>query len=251
VDFEQGDGAVRPFDRNFWMIHLVLPLAVAVLVLLSLERNGVDLWLADRWFAFEGYHWALRNNWLVSQVIHHDGRELLAGLGLVMAILLALSYRLPRLRYWQRPMAYLLTCVVVLPALIAGFKRLSSAPCPWDLVRYGGGLPYHHNLSYFFGSTGAGHCFPAGHASGGFALLALYFAAYSHVRYPAIYLLPGLLVGFTFAFGQEARGAHFISHDLWTLSLCWFGALALYLLFKPGGWKQTAVTKIHGGDSAR
>jgi membrane-associated PAP2 superfamily phosphatase len=250
VKFEQGAGAVRPFDRNFWTIHLVLPLAVAVLVLLSLERTGADLWLADRWYAFEGYHWALRNHWLVKQVIHNDGRELLAGLGLVLAALLAVSYRLEPLRKWQRPIAYLLTSLVVLPSLIAGFKHLSSAPCPWDLVRYGGGLPYHHNLSYFFENVGVGHCFPAGHASGGFALLALYFAAYSHARYPAIYLLPGLLVGFTFAFGQEARGAHFISHDLWTLSLCWFGALGLYMLFRPGGWTQTAVIENHGADSA-
>ncbi len=148
-------------------------------------------------------------------------------------------------------MAYLLTCMVVLPALIAGFKHLSSAPCPWDLARYGGGLPYHHSLSYFFETSGAGYCFPAGHASGGFALLALYFAAYSFVRYPAVYLLPGLLVGFTFAFGQEARGAHFISHDLWTLSLCWFGALGLFILFKPGGWMQPAVSKNQGVDSVR
>jgi membrane-associated PAP2 superfamily phosphatase len=246
--FAQRVELASPFGRSFWIIHLVLPLAVSVLVLFSLERTGADLWLADRWYAFEGYHWALRNHWLVNQVIHHDGRELIAGLGLVLAILLVVSYRLPRLRDWRRPIAYLLTCMVVLPALIACFKHFSSAPCPWDLLRYEGKLPYHHSLSYFFGTTGTGHCFPAGHASGGFALLALYFAAFLHARYPVIYLLPGLLVGFTFAFGQEARGAHFISHDLWTLSLCWFGALGLYILFQPNCWARTASSKNHDSD---
>jgi membrane-associated PAP2 superfamily phosphatase len=248
VKFEQGAGAASPFDRNFWIVHLVLPLAVAILVLSSLERSGADLWLADRWYAFEGYRWALRDHWLVSQVIHHDGREMLAGLGMVLAIVLVLSHRLPRMQNWRRPVAYLLTCMVVLPALIAGFKHFSSAPCPWDLLRYGGRLPYHPSLSYFFGSTGTGHCFPAGHASGGFALLALYFAAYLYTRYPAIYLLPGFLVGFTFAFGQEARGAHFISHDLWTLSLCWFGALGLFVLFQPDCWARTVSSKSNDGD---
>jgi len=231
------------FGRSFWINHLVLPLLVSALVLFSLERTGADLWLADKWYAFEGYHWALRNNWLVSHVIHHEGREFLAGLGFVLAILLAMSYRLPRLRNWRRTVAYLLTCMVVLPTLIAGFKHLSSAPCPWDLLRYGGKLPYHHNLSYFFGASGTGHCFPAGHASGGFALLALYFAALLHARRPVFYLLPGFLVGFTFAFGQEARGAHFISHDLWTLSLCWFGALGLFILFRPNCWAQTLTSQ--------
>lgn len=237
-----------PFGRSFWIFHLVLPLAVSVLVLFSLERTGADLWLADRWFAFEGHHWALRNNWLTNQVIHRDGRELLAGLGLVLAILLAMSCRMPRLRNWRPTIAYLLTCMVVLPALIAGFKHFSSAPCPWDLIRYGGSLPYHHSLSYSFGTTGTGHCFPAGHASGGFALLALYFAAFLHARHPAIYLMPGFLVGFIFAFGQEARGAHFLSHDLWTLSLCWFGALGLFILFRPNYWARTASSKTHECD---
>ena len=51
-----------------------------------------------------------------------------------------------------------------------------------------------------------------------------------------LFLLPGMVIGFTFALGQQARGAHFISHDLWTLSLCWFGALGLFLLFQPHRW---------------
>jgi len=245
----QGAELARTFGRSFWTIHLVLPLAVSALVLISLERTAADLWLADRWYAFEGYHWALRDHWLVKQVIHQDGREMLAGLGLVLAGLLTLSYRLPRLRNWRRPLAYLLTCMAVLPALIALLKHFSPAPCPWDVVRYGGGLPYHHSLSYFFAGTGAGHCFPAGHASGGFALLALYFAAYLYARSPAVYLLPGFVVGFTFAFGQEARGAHFISHDLWALSLCWFGALGLFFLFRPSRWAHTVSRDDHRGDS--
>ena len=176
MKFEQGAGAVSPFDRNFWTIHLVLPLMVAILALSSLERSGADLWLADKWYAFEGYHWSLRNHWLVNQVIHRDGREFVAGLGLVLAIVLVLSHRLPRMQRWRRPIAYLYT------------------------------------------------------------------------RYPAIYLLPGFLVGFTFAFGQEARGAHFISHDLWTLSLCWFGALGLFVLFQPDCWARTVSSKSNDGD---
>ena len=138
MKFEQGVGAVRPFDRNFWIYHLALPLVAATLVLASLERTGVDLWLADRWYAFEGYHWALRNHWLVNQVIHRDGKELLAGLGLALAITLAASYRLPRLQNWRRPIAYLLTCMVVLPALIAWSALF--LPDPWRLASLAAGF---------------------------------------------------------------------------------------------------------------
>jgi membrane-associated PAP2 superfamily phosphatase len=135
-------------------------------------------------------------------------------------------------------MFYLFTTMSVVPALIASFKHISPVDCPWDLARYGGDLPYVRTFAHHFGPTELGHCFPAGHASGGFILLAMYFAALPFVRSPARFLLPGLLIGWIFALGQQSRGAHFLSHDLWTLALCWFGALGMFLLFRPTRWYQ-------------
>jgi len=228
-----------PPEKRFWVTHLVLPLVAAVTLLSLLEQTSVDLWLADKWFALEGGHWAWRDHWLAYDVIHHHGKQLLIASGLLLLALIALSYRLAGLRRWRLPMTYLLTSMAVLPSLIASSKRFSPVPCPWDLTRYGGDAVYQHNFEYTFGLAESGHCFPAGHASGGFALLAIYFAAYLYARRPALFLLPGLVVGFVFAFGQQARGAHFLSHDLWTLSLCWFGALGLFLLFRPQRWPSS------------
>jgi hypothetical protein len=42
-------------------------------------------------------------------------------------------------------------------------------------------------------------------------------------------LLAALALGLTFGFGQWARGAHFVSHDLWSAAICWFVSLGLYL----------------------
>lgn len=233
---EPGAHPSWPPEKRFWVTHLLLPLLAAVTLLTLFEQTPLDLWLADKWFALEGGRWAWRDHWLAYDVIHHHGKQMLIVFGLALLSLIALSYRIIRLRTWRLPLTYLLTSMAILPALIASSKRFSPVPCPWDLVRYGGEVTYRHNLDYTFGLAQSGHCFPAGHASGGFALLALYFAAYLYVRHPALFLLPGLVVGWMFALGQQARGAHFISHDLWTMSLCWFGALGLFLLFRPSRW---------------
>lgn len=227
-------------DQTFWISHLFLPLTAAVLVLWTLESTTVDLWLADRWYAFEGHQWALRDHWLTYDVIHHHGKQALGVLWLALLGVLLASYRVPRLEMWRRPLGYLLTAMVLLPSLISWSKHLSPVPCPWDLARYGGDMLYRHNLDHSFGLTDVGHCFPAGHASGGYGLLAMYFAAYPFVRRPLWFLLPGITVGLIFGLGQQARGAHFISHDLWTASLSWFGALALFLLFRPQRWGAPA-----------
>ena len=230
----------RP-DARFWLLHLALPMALAIVALTALERTTADLWLADRWFALEGRHWAWRDHWLAYDVIHHHGKQAIIALGLMLLASIALGFRNPRLGRWRRPMAYLLTSMALLPAVIASSKRLSPVPCPWDLSRYGGESVYQRTFEYAAGPTGVGHCFPSGHASGGFALLALYFATLLYARRPALMLLPGLLTGWVFALGQQARGAHFLSHDLWSLALCWFAALGLFLLFRPQRWPAPAA----------
>jgi membrane-associated PAP2 superfamily phosphatase len=228
----------RRLDRRFWTLHLLIPLAVAAVVLTALEFTGIDLWLADQWFASEGGHWAWRDHWLAYDVIHHHGKRVLIAFGGLQLILLALSFYVARLRPWRMPLLYLLASMVVVPAAIAHSKHYSAVPCPWDLARYGADLPYLRTFTYPVGLTDTGHCFPSGHSAGGFGLLALYFAGYFYVRRPALLLLPGLMVGWVFALGQQARGAHFLSHDLWAMSLCWFGALGLFWLFRPGRWPR-------------
>jgi membrane-associated PAP2 superfamily phosphatase len=221
---------------RFWTLHLVLPLVAAVSILTLLEFTHIDLFLADHWYALEGGEWAWRNSWIAYDLIHHHGKQLIITVGVVVISLALLSFRIQRLRRWRQPLFYIFICMSVLPALIAFSKRFSPVPCPWDLERYGGELVYQRTFDYVLGANELGHCFPAGHASGGFALIAIYFAALPFARRPAWFLLPGLVVGTVFALGQQARGAHFVSHDLWSLSLVWFGALGIFLLFRPWRW---------------
>jgi membrane-associated PAP2 superfamily phosphatase len=76
------------------------------------------------------------------------------------------------------------------------------------------------------------------------SLLGLYFVARARrVRRPVLWLLPGLVLGSLYALGQHARGAHFLSHDLWAAAVCWLVALGLASAFgedrlasrEPGG----------------
>jgi len=83
-----------------------------------------------------------------------------------------------------------------------------------------------------------GHAFPAGHASGGYCFLSVYFVL---LRYRSHYreygLLFGLTIGFIFGVGQQLRGAHFPSHDLVTIVICWYASLVCYFLFYPQEWQ--------------
>jgi membrane-associated PAP2 superfamily phosphatase len=102
--------------------------------------------------------------------------------------------------------------------------------CPWDLLRYGGDRAYFGWYSSRPASMPDASCFPAGHAGAGYAWVALYF--FFLARRPGWRwrgLAIGLGAGAIFGAAQQLRGAHFLSHDLWTLMICWSMALLLYV----------------------
>ena len=138
--------------------------------------------------------------------------------------------RKPQSRSWRRPLAALALSVLLSTVLVASLKALSSVDCPWDLVRYGGDRVYVDIFSALLAGTPHRGCFPAGHASAGYAWLALFFF-FQTVR-PAWRwrgLTAGLMLGMVFGLSQQLRGAHFLSHDLWTSALCWLVAVAVHV----------------------
>ncbi len=139
----------RP-NLRFWITHLLLPLAAFAVLATLLETTGFELWLADRWYAAEGGHWALRHHWLTYEVMHHYGKLMVLTAGMTLLILILASFRVTALRRWRRPLTYLLTSMALLPAVIAKMKHASLAPCPWDLARYGGEFIYHHTTQLWF-----------------------------------------------------------------------------------------------------
>jgi hypothetical protein len=59
-----------------------------------------------------------------------------------------------------------------------------------------------------------------------------YFVRHYWPRWQWWALASVLLLGLVFGIGQQLRGAHFVSHDVWTLGLCWFIATTLALWWR-------------------
>jgi len=58
-------------------------------------------------------------------------------------------------------------------------------------------------------------------------------------------LVFGLLLGVVFGMAQELRGAHFLSHDLWSLAVAWTCASLLYYGFFLRAPKVESVNLAH------
>lgn len=138
--------------------------------------------------------------------------------------LLALSGLYWLIRGWQGDRAsryacaYALTLILLVPML----KWWTNTACPWDHQRYGGALL--PTVWFNQGTQGAFYqCFPAGHATVGFALLGWCFLSWKawYARCWSLFFLWGWCLG---AY-QMIRGAHYWSH---TATTAWIACVLFF-----------------------
>ncbi len=214
---------------------------VSLLILLAWDFSGGDMQMAQWWGQASGF--ALRDNWWMVKVMHEGARN--AGWVLLLALLAGIWWPWATLRHMakaERVILFLSVLAALLTVtLIKGFSKTS---CPWDLQVFGGLASYVSHWNLFQIDGGGGHCFPAGHASTGFAFMAAYFSLrHSGVPAARLWLVCALLAGFVLGLSQQIRGAHFMSHTLWTAWLCWtVGWTSHGLLHRIRAPKQKAQT---------
>lgn len=226
--------SLPPALLEFSCKHLFLPASALVLLSALLMGGGGDLWLADHLYQLEGNHWGLRDAWLTSGLIHRGGKWLSVGASLVVLAALARAGTDIRWRQLRRPLLYLLLALGLSTGLVSLLKSLTHMDCPWDLDRYGGTRSFVGLFEARPPDMPSAACFPGGHSSAGYAWVALYFFAW--VVRPQLrgrLLATALLAGAIFGAGQQLRGAHFLSHDLWSLGISWLVAATLFLVMFP------------------
>ena len=216
--------------------HVVVPLIAFVVLALLLETTHADLWLADAIYRWEGDAWSLRRDPLVRNVLHEAASRVVGIAYGTLVLGCAASFLVARWRPYRWTWAYLTTAVAVSAVTVALLKDVTRMPCPWSLDRYGGELPYLETWRAIVTRASHGRCFPSGHAGSGFAWSALYFVCRRHA--PAwrwVAFAAPLCIGLVFGVAQQLRGAHFVSHDVWALAICWFVACAATPLLARDG----------------
>lgn len=191
----------------------------ALALLIAWDASGLDLLLARPWAGAQGF--ALQDNWLLTSVLHDGARHaawlpalwLIIGMWKPTGVLLRLS-RSQRVQ-WAGTTLLALAAISVL-------KHVSRTSCPWDLMQFGGHASWVSHWAWGVRDGGPGHCFPAGHASAAFAFVSGYFVLRSVSPAQArAWLFGALLAGLLLGAAQQLRGAHFMSHTLWTGWFCW------------------------------
>ena len=214
-------------------------LVLGLLIVLAWDASGLDLALARLFGSASGF--AAREAFWSRDLLHAGLRYLWIGVWLALAVD---AWRRrpvddgPSRRQRRLALAAGLLLLLIVPAL----KGVSHTSCPWSLTEFGGSSPWVSHWDWTLRDGGPGHCFPSGHTAGAAA-----FAPFAWIWGRRAWALVGLSAGLA-SIAQMARGAHFLSHTLWSVWICvalgWLLLQLLGRLRRPGGQRLPASVGI-------
>ena len=245
-------------QRYYWL-NLGVPLLCAALVFLIFDMTHIDIAISDLFYDPVHRVFPLDQSVLFEKLTHKWPRVIpdWTGEGAVIGALLSFIWpllnraRAPRLLAWvermrlgpvlrfaarhRRDWLFVVLAFALSTGAIHYLKSHTSVYCPIETTQYAGAIVHRAWYENFdlLRVAGDGRCWPGGHASGGFTLLALYFVARRYRwRYSSVLLYGPLLLGFVYGTTRVLQGWHYMSHTFWAAIVvwltCWLTALAFY-----------------------
>ena len=224
---------------------MAFPIVIGLLLVFIYPNTGLDAKLIQPFFDAQALLFPLKNDDFYEKIMHIGLRNLmilvslmvlvmwLCGLKTVNSVIIR-QHNKHWMQLYHRQFLWIFVSMMLTTSAISILKHFSIHSCPWNLLPYGGTQPWIPLFGELSSGAVAGHCFPGGHASGGFALMAIYFGFRDTLpKLAKTGLLLGLLFGFAMGWAQMMRGAHFMSHNLWTAWIVWMLLVAQYYIWPP------------------
>jgi len=210
--------------------QIALTTVVLIFTVIFFGTSDIDIVVQDKFFDASTHHWIVDKTLEPYKFIFYDGIKKLLIL-FAVSVLLALIF----LRNNQTIIAYrkglilIVLSAIFVPLIVGGLKKATNMPCPKNEIHYGGVYPstkVWESYPKTFKQPSKIRCFPAGHASGGFALLSLFFL-FKKRRNKILALVGALTVGWSMGLYKMLIGDHFLSHTVITMILAWLIVLVL------------------------
>jgi membrane-associated PAP2 superfamily phosphatase len=213
---------------------LAVSIALLAAIFVFFEITDADLRVQDLFYNFTTHSWVVDAKAPLPRALFYTWPKVLIWTGGVALLALALMPQDCKIRRmlptWKRnEILVVISTLALAPTSVATLKATTNVFTPSEIRRYGGPAPYVKVCESYPANdhpARRGRGFPAGHASGGFALMAL--AALANTRRARIFCIAGgLAIGSVLGVYQMLKGAHYLSHTIITALICWIIFLAL------------------------
>ena len=201
-----------------------------VVVIALFELTSLDILVQEKFFILNTNSWILNRDEAILKFIFYDGiKKLLIIFALVLLFSLIFFRKKELIKNYKEGLIIVILASIIVPLAIGSLKAVSNTPCPKNIEYFGGNYP---NIKVFdsypkeFIQNSKIKCWPAGHASGGFALMALFFL-FKKRKNQIIALIFALSIGWSMGTYKMLIGDHFLSHTIITMIIAWLIILIL------------------------
>lgn len=204
--------------------HIGITSVLLLATLALFQETSLDFWVQDALYDQSVHHWVLQKSNVLTHFVFYNGIK--AVLFIVFGILLValcLARRWNLAKQQRIGLTIAVLGMAIVPLVVNLLKDETNMACPKNLTRYGGDVEYIHLFDRYTDLNRPAtdnRCFPSGHASGGFSLLAMFFLA-GERRQKQRLVMGALAAGWVMGIYKMLIGDHFLSHVLISMELSW------------------------------
>ncbi|MDH4945245.1 phosphatase PAP2 family protein [Sulfurimonas sp. C5] len=227
--------------------NIFITFALLIFSIIFFGLSSVDYQLQDLFFNFNTKYWILTPYDQPYEFIFYSGiKKLLIIISILFLFSLAFIKLNKTIKSYKRGILVIVLSAIFVPATIGVLKGNTNMPCPRDEIAYGGLYPKTKVWESFPQEVLARgqqlKCWPAGHASGGFALMSFFFL-FKKRRNKYLALGAALIIGWAMGTYKMIIGDHFLSHTVITMILAWLIILIIARATKVEEVKEHGHTK--------
>ena len=210
--------------------QIVLTLFILIGTILLFSFTRIDFIVSDHFFDLKTHTWLLDRNLQPYKFIFYDGIKkllIIFAVGLLASLIFLRNNSI--IKEYRKGILVVVLSAILVPLITSGLKKTTNVSCPKNGIHYGGIYPETKIWEHYptsFKQTKRIECWPAGHASGGFALLSLFFLFKSKKR-KKMAIAVALIIGWSMGYYKMLIGDHFLSHTIIVMVIAWLTVLSI------------------------
>lgn len=197
---------------------------ILVFTIIFFSISNTDYIIQNKFYNFTTNSWILNRDEQPYKLIFYDGiKKVLILIALLFIVSIIFLKENKIVKEYRRGFLIVIISAILVPSITGSLKKITNMPCPKNEIHYNGKMKrtmVWEKYNDFYSNMPKIACWPAGHASGGFALLSLFFL-FKTKRNKYIAVIGALSIGWSMGIYKMLIGDHFLSHTIITMILSW------------------------------
>ena len=218
--------------------HILITAILLISVIAIFQFTDLDIFIQSFFYNFDTKNWLIDKDEPILKFFFYDGiKNLLILFAVNILIFLIFLRKKELIQEYKKGLIIVLLSAIFVPIIIGSLKAISNTPCPCNILSFNGTYPDTKVFDSYpkdFIQTSKAKCWPAGHASGGFALMALFFL-FKTPKNQKRALVVALVIAWSMGLYKMLLGDHFLSHTIITMIMAW---LIILIIVKSMQFKQ-------------